>query len=55
MELNWPHLAQMAYYFHFIPAMSLECEQGFSSCGKMTNYPRGIKIIREDFIVSRMP
>lgn len=35
-ELDWPHLAQMAYDFHSIPAMSSECERVFSSCGKVT-------------------
>jgi hypothetical protein len=35
-ESEWPHLAQMAYDFLSIPAMSLECERVFSSCAKLT-------------------
>jgi hypothetical protein len=35
-ERDWPELAQMAYDFLAIPAMSSECERVFSSCSKQT-------------------
>jgi len=35
-EAQWPHLAQMAYDFLSILAMSSKCERVFSSCAKQT-------------------
>jgi hypothetical protein len=35
-EAKWPDLAQMAFDFMAIPAMSSECERVFSSCAKIT-------------------
>jgi hypothetical protein len=35
-ERHWPELAQMAFDFLCIPAMSSECERVFSSCAKLT-------------------
>jgi hypothetical protein len=35
-EAEWPQLAQMAFDFLAIPAMSSECERVFSSCSKQT-------------------
>jgi len=35
-EAKWPQLAQMAYDFLAIPAMSSECERVFSSTAKQT-------------------
>jgi len=35
-EKDWPRLANMAYDFLAIPAMSSECERVFSSCAKQT-------------------
>ena len=35
-EAEWPQLAQMAFDFLSIPAMSSECERVFSSCAKQT-------------------
>lgn len=35
-EREWPQLAQMAYDFLAVPAMSSECERVFSSCSKQT-------------------
>ncbi len=35
-EAEWPQLAQMAFDFLAIPAMSSECERVFSSCAKQT-------------------
>jgi hypothetical protein len=35
-EKQWPNLAQMAFDFLAIPAISSECERVFSSCAKLT-------------------
>ena len=35
-EAKWPQLAQMAYDFLAVPAMSSECERVFSSVSKQT-------------------
>ena len=35
-EAQWPHLAQMAYDFLLILAISSKCERVFSSCAKQT-------------------
>ena len=43
-ESEWPHLAQMAYNFLSIPAMSSECERVFSSCAKLMT-PESSKLL----------
>jgi hypothetical protein len=35
-EAQWPYLAQMAYDFLLILAISSKCERVFSSCAKQT-------------------
>jgi hypothetical protein len=35
-EAQWPHLAQIAYDFLSILAISSKCERVFSSCAKQT-------------------
>jgi len=35
-EAQWPHLAQMAYDFLSILAISFKCKRVFSSCAKQT-------------------
>ena len=43
-ESEWPYLAQMAYDYLSILAMSLECERVFSSCAKLTT-PESSKLL----------
>ena len=45
-EAEWPHLAQMAFDFLAIPAISFECERVFSSYSKQTT-PETSKLSRK--------